>query len=147
MANEFLVKGMSETGKDEEIIDLTEVVEEGPGEPGLEPKEMEVVGSIEEPPLEEFLISSREGEPSPAMEDKTPDLSPRVPEPRRPLFPDPEFEVRALKETLTAKVQEWVVSEGTQVLERVAREIFPKIAEEVLRKEIEKLKVEAEEKE
>lgn len=147
IANEFLEKGMSEAGKNEEIIDLTEVVEEGPGEPGMEPKEMEVAGSIEEPPLEELPILGREGEHFPEMEDKTPALSPGVPEPRRPLFPDQELDVRALKETLTAKVQEWVVSEGAQVLERVAREIFPKIAEEVLRKEIEKLKGEAEEKE
>jgi hypothetical protein len=37
--------------------------------------------------------------------------------------------------------------EGVRVLERLAREMFPKIATEVLRQEIEKLKAGIEEKE
>jgi hypothetical protein len=44
------------------------------------------------------------------------------------------------------KTEEWMGSDGIRVLERVAREMFPLIATEVLRQEIEKLKVDAEEK-
>jgi hypothetical protein len=55
--------------------------------------------------------------------------------------------LRALKEALTAKAEAWMASEGVRVLERVAREIFPQIAESTLRKEIEKLKAEVKEQE
>ncbi len=55
--------------------------------------------------------------------------------------------MRALREAMLARVEKWVAQEGVRVLERVAREIFPRIAEDMIRKEIEKLKAEAEEKE
>ena len=60
---------------------------------------------------------------------------------------DVEAELRIIREAMLSRVERWVSQEGVQVLERVARDIFPKIAEEVLRKEIERLKAEAEEKE
>ena len=50
------------------------------------------------------------------------------------------------KEALQRKTEEWMAEEGARVCERVAREMFPVIAAEVLRQEIEKLKAEAEEK-
>jgi hypothetical protein len=58
-----------------------------------------------------------------------------------------EEELRIIREAMLSRVERWVSQEGVQVLERAARDIFPKIAEEVLRKEIERLKAEAEEKE
>ena len=45
-----------------------------------------------------------------------------------------------MKEVWKAGAEEWMASEGVQVLERIAREMFPKIAREVLGQEIEKLK-------
>lgn len=54
--------------------------------------------------------------------------------------------MQAQKEALQMKTEEWMASDGIRVLERVAREMFPLIATEVLRQEIEKLKVDAEEK-
>jgi hypothetical protein len=69
-----------------------------------------------------------------------------IPEPSRSLSPDFEVELRALREALTAKAEAWMASEGVRVLERVAREIFPQIAEGVLRREVERLKAEVKEK-
>ena len=66
--------------------------------------------------------------------------------PKSPVM-DVEAELRIIREAMLSRVERWVSQEGVQALERVAREIFPKIAEEVLRKEIEKIKAEAEEKE
>ncbi len=54
--------------------------------------------------------------------------------------------IGAQKEALLKKTEEWMAVEGTRVLERVAREMFPVIAAEVLRQEIEKIKMEVEEK-
>jgi hypothetical protein len=54
--------------------------------------------------------------------------------------------IGAQKEALFKKTEEWMAVEGTRVLERVAREMFPGIAAEVLRQEIEKIKMEVEEK-
>ncbi len=68
------------------------------------------------------------------------------PEPPKPPVMDVEAELRIIREAMLSRVERWVSQEGVQVLERVAREIFPKIAEEVLRKEIEKIKAEAKEK-
>jgi len=138
---------MSEPGRDEEIIDLTEVVEEGPGKPKTDTTEPEVIGPGKAGPVKEIFISGQEKEHIPGIGGKNADRSPAPPRHSEPLFPDPESEVRAFKETLTAKTQEWVASEGSRIMERVAREIFPRIAELVLRKEIEKLKAEVEEKE
>ena len=55
--------------------------------------------------------------------------------------------MQALREAMLNRVEKWVAQEGVQVLERMAREMFPRTAEEVIRKEIEKLKKEAEESE
>jgi hypothetical protein len=52
-----------------------------------------------------------------------------------------------MKRALKVRAEEWLASEGVKVLERVAREMFPRIAEAVLRKEIDKLKTEIKEKE
>ena len=92
---------MADAGKNEEIIELTEVVEEKPA-PGGKGRER---------------------------------------------APDYASELLATRNTLQARAEEWMASEGVRILERVAREMFPKIAEEVLRKEIEKLKAEIKEKE
>ena len=70
-----------------------------------------------------------------------------APEPPRPPLPNVDAEMRALREAMLNRVEKWVAQEGTEVLERVAREIFPRVAEEVIRQEIEKLKKEAEESE
>jgi hypothetical protein len=69
-----------------------------------------------------------------------------APEPSRPSLPNMEAEMRAIREAMLARVEKWAAQEGVRVLERVAREIFPGIAEGMIRKEIEKLKAEAEEK-
>ena len=70
-----------------------------------------------------------------------------APAPPRPSPPNIEAEMQAIREAMLARVEKWVAQDGVRVLERVGREIFPKIAEEMIRKEIEKLKTEAEEKE
>ena len=70
-----------------------------------------------------------------------------APEPSRPSIPSIDAEMRALREAMLNRVEKWVAQEGVQILERVAREIFPRKAEEMIRQEIEKLKKEAEESE
>jgi hypothetical protein len=69
------------------------------------------------------------------------------PEPPKPPVLNVEAELRSIREAMLSRVERWVSQEGVQVLERAAREMFPKIAEEVLRKEIEKIKADAEERE
>jgi hypothetical protein len=56
-----------------------------------------------------------------------------------------EAEMRSIREAMLNRVEKWVAQEGVQVLERIAREMFPKVAEEGIRKEIENMKKEAEE--
>jgi hypothetical protein len=68
-----------------------------------------------------------------------------APEPPKIPVPDMEAEMRAIREAMLSRVEKWVGQEGGPILERVAREVFPKVAEEIIRKEIEKLKKEAEE--
>jgi uncharacterized small protein (DUF1192 family) len=92
---------MSNAEKNEEIIELTEVVEEKPA-PGRKERE----GSHEY-----------------------------------------ASEALAMKSALTVKAEEWMASEGVRILERVAREMFPRIAEGVLQREIDRLKAEIKEKE
>jgi hypothetical protein len=58
-----------------------------------------------------------------------------------------EAELRAIREAMLSRVERWLSQEGVQVCERVAREIFPRVAEEIIRREIEKIKTEAEERE
>ncbi len=64
-----------------------------------------------------------------------------------PAPPDIQAELNEIKAALRAQVQAWMAAEGAQILNRVAREMFPKIAADVLREEIARLKAEAEEKE
>ena len=92
---------MADAGKNEEIIELTEVVEEKPAPAGKEGERPHEYG----------------------------------------------LELPAMKSALTVKVEEWMASEGVRVLERVDREMFPRIAEGVLQREIDKLKAEIKEKE
>lgn len=123
---------MTDGKKEEEIIELTEVIEEKPGKTAA--------GPLKEPKGEERReLKVLYGFPSVPG-------APPVPEPPWPLIPDYASELKAMKEALEAKAEKWMATEGVQVLERAAREIFPKIAEEVLRKEIEKIKAKVEEK-
>jgi hypothetical protein len=92
---------MDNVEKKEQIIELTEVVEENPAPAG------------------------KEGERSHGYASELP----------------------AMKSALKVRAEEWMASEGVKVLERVAREMFPRIAEAVLRKEIDKLKAEIKERE
>ncbi len=61
--------------------------------------------------------------------------------------PDIQAELNEIKAALRAQVEAWMAAEGAQILDRVAREMFPKIGAEILREEIARLKAEAEEKE
>ena len=126
---------MTNVDKNEEVIELTDVVEEGPSPGGKDRSKV-------------FF--------PPASEAKTTRLGPdqrsdKSSEPTRkesrPLSLNYESEIRAMKEKLKVGAEEWMAAEGVRVLERVAREMFPKIATEVLRQEIEKLKAGVEEKE
>jgi hypothetical protein len=170
---------MTDVEKDEEIIELTEVVEEEPAsderdrtglfapstpelkiaepsidlqrEPDREPRKdgsREPGGGLVIPdsPLKGILLSDKEKEKGRKIGEGQ-GISLPIPEPSRSLSPDFEVELRALREALTAKAEAWMASEGVRVLERVAREIFPQIAEGVLRREVERLKAEVKEKE
>lgn len=139
--------GMREGKENEEIIELTEVVEEGI---------LNLEVRLQEPAIPESTPENLPGEsPPPQPEEKhSPGIGEGASQPSRDLPLPPGFflqdsgaESQPVKETLKAQVEKWVASEGARVLERVAKEMFPRIAEEVLRREIEKLKAEAEEKE
>jgi len=149
-------------GEEEEIIDLTEMVEEPSisGEKenrGVAAKAEDQAGGGERPsegawpsrpevesPLP--IAVTPEEKPAPETEPKAPTDGPRALESPKPVCADSESAAQALQEALTAKAEKWLSDEGQQILERVAREMFPVIATEVLRQEIEKLKAEAEEK-
>lgn len=169
---------MIDRKKEDPVIELTDVVEEGPGpaegqwmettpapptekkageSPGTvkkaDPKNLEDLRAIPDSPLRKFLMAE-EGPSSPAASPtagKSPEFSPPTPQPRsattEPQRMDMEAEMRALREAMLARIEKWVNQEGVQVVERVAREVFPKIAEDLIRKEIEKMKAEAEQKE
>jgi hypothetical protein len=112
---------MTDWKKDEPIIELTEVVEEDPNPAG---------------PWMETRPPAPPGKKAP---------EPPAPPPRS--LPDLEAEMLTVRQALLARMEKWVSEEGVRVLERVARDLFPKIAEEHIRKEIERMKAEAEEKE
>ncbi len=145
----------------EKIIELTEIVEEKPikiSSPVFEKRTAEPEGKKkEEPrPAKEGTLKNSSTKSPPftyekgALPEAKPAIlesSPLTPSSFSPLLREDESEVRDLKKALEERTREWMASEGVQVMERVAREIFPRIAEEVLRKEIEKLKAESEEKE
>ncbi len=124
---------MTNGQKNEEIIELTDVVEGewGPGGKDL-PRE------LSRPASEEGI--SRLGPVQRSDKNLEPPREGSFPLPR-----DSESEGRAMKEVWKAGAKEWMASEGVQFLERIAREMFPKIAREVLGQEIEKLKAEVKE--
>jgi hypothetical protein len=158
---------MSDFKKTEEIIELTEVVEEtsaaggkGGGSPFFSPDfpkspssdpgegirqerkkgeiwEAEAVQALKQDLLSNLKSSGRQSETAPS--------SPLT-ESFRSILEAYETEIHNLKEKLNKKAEEWFASEGIQLLEGVAREMFPKIAEEVIEREIAKLKEESEER-
>ena len=124
---------MTNAKKNEEIIDLTDVVNEEWGPAGRD-RPMPF-----SPPASEEKISGAGPDPR-----SNRNLEPRREE-SRSLSRDPESENRDMKKALRAGAEEWMASEGVRVLERIAREMFPKIAREVLGQEIEKLKAQVKE--
>jgi len=177
---------MAKLKKDEQIIELTEIVEKAPDHPSggwmdvtppppvektvPEPPKIpkrepsrgaEGLKDIPESPLKKFLLAEEEGEAPPEapvrppvvpppMAPPPPRAAPQPPrpfsEPSRPAPPTIESEMRGLREAMLARVEKWTTQEGLQVLERIAREMFPKIAEKIIREEIEKIKAQSEEK-
>jgi hypothetical protein len=103
----------------EEIIELTEVLEEGPAFAGRKER-LERLSPEPE--------GKRVSAPPPAVGESPSDLS--------------GSDAERLKEILTREAQAWLANRGAPILERIAREVFPQIAEKVLRQEIEKLKEE-----
>jgi hypothetical protein len=70
-----------------------------------------------------------------------------APEPERASLPGGEAEMRAMREAMLAGVEKWCSQEGAGILDRLAREMFPGIAERIIRQEIDRMKAKAEEKE
>jgi len=124
---------MTNAKKNEEIIELTDVVEEEWGPGGKDRPR-----AFSPPALEEKI--SRSGPDQRGDKNLEPPM-----EESRPLSRDSESEDRDMKEAPRVGADEWMASEGVRVLERIAREMFPKIAREVLGQEIEKLKAEVKE--
>jgi len=127
--------------KDEEIIDLTELIEEEPF-PSPKGKGENLFLSIPTSPGQE-LKNERISSP---VEEDLPVKKPLV-DYSHPPSPGYEAEILALQERWNARIEAWFAKEGTEILERAVRENFPKIAEKVLRSEIEKMKTEIEEPE
>ncbi len=127
--------------KSEEIIELTEVIEEEPfpaDKGGGEPPFLSIPASpLKDPKGQGIHPSGKED-----LVLKRPlDDSPRAPSPGY------EAEILALQERWNARIEAWFAKEGNAILERIAREQFPKIAEKILRSEIEKMKTEIEDQE
>ena len=131
---------MTDRKTNEEIIELTEVVEEGSP---LATKRKEEAPP--EPPrgasAGNLTGSEKKDSAGSHSEKKATATGPRFPSLGH------ETEILALQERWNARIEAWLAKEGVQTLEQVAREMFPRIAEKVLRTEIEKLKKEAEESE
>jgi len=125
---------MAEAEKDEEIIELTEVVEEKVGAGGRQGEDIFFPSNSDQKTMEASIELGRDRNLEPPLRSG-------------PSSQEYASEVQAVKNVLKARAEEWMASEGVRVMERVAREMFPEIAEEVLRKEIEKLKSEMKEKE
>jgi hypothetical protein len=149
---------MSSANFNEEIIELTEVVEEGAGvkkrpvaPPPPPPKKEtlqneDVFQSIPDSPLKKFILAEQQEDPTPQLKREFPKSPSPPPEPFKPASLPAEEDIRRLEQSLAEQVEKWMSRQGTPMLERMVREMFPRIAQEVLRKEIEKLKAEAEEK-
>jgi hypothetical protein len=140
----------------EEIIDLTEVVEEpaGSGPKAAAGAEDPFRGG-EGPPGGTGARSpgdlSSAGIPGAPEERPAPKTGPQPPadrscgvEPPKSLSADAERAVEALQEALTAMAEEWLTKEGQQILDQGAREMIPRIAAETLRKETEGVRAELE---
>ena len=148
------------TKGEEEIIDLTEMVEEPSisGEKenrGVAAKAEDQAGGGERPsegawpsrpevesPLP--IAVTPESKPAPETEPKAPTDGPRALESPKPVCADSESAAQALREALSAKAEKWLTVEGQQILEQGAREMMPRIAAEVLGKEMEKMRAEVE---
>jgi len=101
----------------EEIIELTEVLEEGPAVPAR---------------------NERPERLSPEPGERCPFARPPAAEESRSGLSDSD--PGRMQEILTREAQTWLANKGAQIVEKIAREVFPQIAEKVLRQEIEKLK-------
>ncbi|MGD0625305.1 MAG: hypothetical protein ABSB32_11370 [Thermodesulfobacteriota bacterium] len=121
---------MTNVDQNEEIIELTDVIKEKLG-PGGKDR------------LQAFSPSASEEKTTGPAPDQRSDKNLEPPkEESRPLSLTHESEGRAMRESPKVGAEEWMASEGVRILEQVAREMFPQIAREVLRQEIEKLKAE-----
>ncbi len=90
------------------------------------------------------------GAPEPPRPPEPPQAGPgprTAPEPDRASLPGGEAEMRAMREAVLARVEKWCSQEGTGILDRLAREMFPGIAERIIRQEIDRMKANVEEKE
>jgi len=160
--------------QEEEIIDLTEVVEEAGGAaapgvtpvPGTEPRGAGDISGVGKPPqlaladAESAVQALQEALKARAEKWMTHEGPQILDQGARAMIPRIAAEalgkeveemraevekIGAQRDALLKKTEEWMAAEGTRVLERVAREMFPVIAAEVLRQEIEKIKMEVEE--
>ena len=125
--------------KNEEIIELTEVLEEGPA------------FAAKNNPGERLSLTPERKKDSleglKSQEQKAREATPRVA--AEAVYPEIEAlkkeveKIQAQGEELSRRTQSWLESEGKQILEKIARELFPPMAEKILRQEIEKLKEES----
>ncbi len=136
----------------EEIIELTEVVEESPNsaEPPTSSEDYEAEVRAQKEALNAKAERWLAAEGLQVLDQRVREMIPRIAAEAfgkeiEKLQAEVE-EMKGQKEALQMKTEEWMASDGIRVLERVAREMFPLIATEVLRQEIEKIKVGAEEK-
>ena len=158
---------MADPEKDEEIIELTEVVEEtdAPAEAtegelsalpdpekltlgpiGEETKKERPEGDIQAIPEDlrrEVTLPAPAEEPV-KIEQEVGEVFPLTFEPPQALIQNYEEEVRPLIEGINRKAEEWVTSEGVQILERIARGILPGMVTEILEKEVARLRGEVE---
>jgi hypothetical protein len=103
-----------------EIIELTDVLEEGPALPAG---------------------SGRPERPSGEAEERFPPARPAAA--GEPRIGPADMDPGAMREILTRQAAAWLAGEGAQIVERIARELFPQIAEKALSREIEKLREES----
>jgi len=116
---------MADPEKDEEIIELTEVVEEK--DIPAEAVEGESSFLPEPEKRDQELIEEKSEEERPEGDRQAP-------------IQDYGEEVSPSIEGINRKAEEWAASEGVQILERVAGKILPGIASEILEKEVSRLR-------
>ena len=110
---------MNSEKKKEEIIELTEVVEEGPA-----------IAAKNDPP--ERLASNSEGKKDP--------LHPQASEKSFSALTD--ISPGIMKEAPARQAESWALQEGTRLVERLAADVIPRIVAEKLSSQLEKLKAE-----